>query len=192
MALEIGHVIVHPGGRMCACGRAGCVEAYASGPSIGRMAIEMAGGFDTPLASLSRSSLGGGAALNAREVYDALAKGDALAAAVHAIASDALSRVVGQALAFLAPDTVVLGGGVLAGATSLVADVSRLAPLYVYAAASAGVSFEGALLGSEAGLIGAALYGASNRLDREGLLALAGRAVEAARARPIRDDAIGP
>src|ERR687892_432910 len=31
---HIGHVIVEPGGRVCACGAQGCLEAEASGPSI--------------------------------------------------------------------------------------------------------------------------------------------------------------
>jgi len=31
---HIGHVIVEPGGRHCACGARGCLEAEASGPSI--------------------------------------------------------------------------------------------------------------------------------------------------------------
>jgi glucokinase len=31
---HIGHVIVEPGGRLCACGGQGCLEAEASGPSI--------------------------------------------------------------------------------------------------------------------------------------------------------------
>lgn len=31
---HIGHVIVEPGGRLCACGASGCLEAEASGPSI--------------------------------------------------------------------------------------------------------------------------------------------------------------
>lgn len=31
---HIGHVIVQPDGRLCACGARGCLEAYASGPSI--------------------------------------------------------------------------------------------------------------------------------------------------------------
>jgi glucokinase len=31
---HIGHVIVEPGGRRCACGAQGCLEAEASGPSI--------------------------------------------------------------------------------------------------------------------------------------------------------------
>jgi glucokinase len=172
-ALEIGHVIVYPEGRTCACGRSGCVEAYASGPSIGRLAVEMAPRFDTPLARAARS----GADINAREVYEALAAEDRLASAVHAIAAEALSRAIGQALAFLAPDTIVLGGGVLAGAASIVADVAKNAPRYVYADASESVRFERALLGSEAGLLGAALYGASTILSREELFELSGRAM---------------
>ena len=176
-ALEIGHVIVYPEGRPCACGRSGCAEAYASGPSIGRLAVDMAGGFDSPFARAARSGGGGGSAINAREVYEAYAKGDELAAAVHAVAVEALSRVIGQALAFLAPDIVVLGGGVLAGATGLVADVAREAPRFVYAAASEGVRFEGARLGSEAGLLGAALFGASTVIPRGELLELSGRAL---------------
>jgi glucokinase len=31
---HIGHVVVEPGGRACACGARGCLEALASGPSI--------------------------------------------------------------------------------------------------------------------------------------------------------------
>ncbi|HVM02000.1 MAG TPA: ROK family protein, partial [Acidimicrobiales bacterium] len=41
---HIGHVIVVPGGRRCACGASGCLEAEASGPAIaartGRPAAE--------------------------------------------------------------------------------------------------------------------------------------------------------
>jgi glucokinase len=170
-ALEIGHVIVYPEGRKCACGRSGCVEAYAAGPSIGRVAMELAEKYESPLASAVR----GGARLNAREVYEALARGDELAAAAHAVAAQALSRAIGIALAFLAPDTVVLGGGVLAGASTLVADVASMAPNFVYKAASEGVVFERALLGAEAGLLGAALYSASMSFSRKELFDLAAK-----------------
>jgi len=41
---HVGHVIVEPDGRLCACGARGCLEAEASGPSItaatGRPAVE--------------------------------------------------------------------------------------------------------------------------------------------------------
>jgi glucokinase len=170
-ALEIGHIIVHPNGRPCACGRSGCVEAYAAGPSMGRLAVELAPRYDTALSRDARS----GASINAREVYAAFARGDELAKEVHAIAAEALSRAIGIALAILAPDTVVLGGGVLVGAKSLVSDVAALAPRYVYEAASEGLRFEGALLGPDAGLLGSALYGASAALSLEELFALSSR-----------------
>ncbi len=37
---EIGHVCVEPNGRACLCGLTGCLEAYASGPSLVRVAQE--------------------------------------------------------------------------------------------------------------------------------------------------------
>ena len=40
LAGEIGHIAVEPEGRPCACGLRGCLEAYASGPSVTRIAVE--------------------------------------------------------------------------------------------------------------------------------------------------------
>lgn len=40
LAGEIGHMVIDPAGPLCMCGRRGCIEQYASGPSIARMARE--------------------------------------------------------------------------------------------------------------------------------------------------------
>lgn len=37
---EIGHTVVHPGGELCACGKRGCLEMYASEPAMLRQAAE--------------------------------------------------------------------------------------------------------------------------------------------------------
>ncbi len=37
---EVGHIPVEPEGRLCKCGLRGCLEAYSSGPSIVRVAVE--------------------------------------------------------------------------------------------------------------------------------------------------------
>lgn len=198
-AVEIGHVIVEPHGRTCACGVDGCAEAYASGPSIGRLAMAMGRGEDARLGSLASAACIGAASvplgvsgsapafpgsslaaralagdlLNAREVYEAYAAGDPLAVAVDAIAAEALARAVSIGLAVLAPDTVVLGGGVIAGAPHLPARVAALAPSHVYADAWKHCAFEPARLSHRAGLLGAALYGASLVLSRAELITLA-------------------
>ncbi|MDP2792080.1 MAG: ROK family protein [Rectinemataceae bacterium] len=190
MALEIGHIVVEPQGRPCNCGVDGCSEAYTSGPSIGRIATALGRAEDALLGTLARAAAPAaswqGSALaaralsgelfNAREVYDAYSVGDPLAIATDAIASEALARAVSTALAMLAPDTVVIGGGVLAGAPHLVRRIAELVPRYVYEDAWKHCNFEQARLGHKAGLLGAALYGASLVVDRSELLGLALRA----------------
>lgn len=40
LAGEIGHITLDPNGPLCACGKSGCFETFASGPSIRRIYIE--------------------------------------------------------------------------------------------------------------------------------------------------------
>jgi glucokinase len=184
-ALEIGHIIVRPEGRLCACGMHGCSEAYASAPAIVKNAIELADRYDSPLAKkisrLKKAQAAGAEAageeeINPETVYSAFAQGDELAIAVDSLVADTLARTCATAIALLAPDRIVLGGGLLRGAGHLVHSVAELVGHYVYADALEGLSFEAALCGHEAGLWGAVLYGASAVLDRASLLELAGSA----------------
>ncbi len=188
-ALEIGHIVIEPAGRPCACGVRGCSEAYAAGPSIGRIAADFALGRDAVTGSLLRGDFpefsGSGLAtlarrgerLNAREVYAAYSAKDPLALAVDDIVAEALARTAATGMAILAPDLVVFGGGVIAGAPHLAAEVARRVPRYVYKDAWADCRFETALLAHRAGLLGAALYGASLVMEKERLLALAKKAL---------------
>ena len=207
-ALEIGHIVVEPEGRLCACGVRGCSEAYASGLSIGKIALALARGEDAGLGSLARAAglppfvqenspspapepaappfrdsalaarARSGEPLNAREVYEAYAKGDPLAAAADAIAAESLARALAISLATLAPDLVVLGGGVILGAPHLPGMVAKLVRRYVYIDAWKNCGFEAARLSHRAGLLGAAFYGASLVSEESELLAFAGRAID--------------
>lgn len=212
-ALEIGHVVIEPEGRLCVCGVRGCSEAYASGLSIGKIACALAKGESVGLGSLAHAAgfcIGGqeafaaesgtrlsiptfpdsglaararsGELLNAKEVYDAYSLGDTLAIAVDAIAAESLARTVALSLAMLAPDLVVLGGGVILGAPHLPERVAEIVPRYVYSDAWKHCRFETARLSHRAGLLGAAFYGASLVVDKLDLLAFAGRSVEQANA----------
>jgi glucokinase len=190
-AVEIGHCVVEPEGRPCACGVAGCAEAYASGPSIGRIAVDLALGRDAGLGSLGHEdagrSLGGsalaararaGERLNAHDVYAAYAGGDPLAELVDSIAAAALARAAATGLALLAPDTLVLGGGVIEGAPHLRASVQALLPTLVYQDGWKECRVELARFSQKAGLYGAALYGASLVESREAMTSLASKTLE--------------
>jgi len=77
MAGEIGHTTVDLTGRRCKCGNYGCLEAYASGPSIAERAREALGGDTT---SALPAMVGGDRdRLTAARVYDAANACDAIA-----------------------------------------------------------------------------------------------------------------
>jgi len=110
---EIGHLDVGSG-RPCACGGVGCLETVSTGPSIARSYAERSG-----------VEVAG-----ARPVFEAAARGDADARAVVDEAARALARALAAYTTLLAPDLVVLGGGVAAAGESLLAPVrSALAGL---------------------------------------------------------------
>lgn len=108
---EIGHVVVHQGGRKCPCGRNGCMEAYA-----GRVAMETRArhlhfdkGHKTKLFEImeerGRDRLASGVWSRAVKHEDEMAL-ELMEEAVQAIGTAAASAVN-----LLDPEAVVIGGG---------------------------------------------------------------------------------
>jgi glucokinase len=95
LAGEIGHAIVDPVGPICACGQTGCLEAFASGPSIGR-----------------RATAAGMAAGTAKDVYAAAAGGDPTARELVDDVGRRLAWAVHLLVMTYDVDHVVVGGGV--------------------------------------------------------------------------------
>ncbi|WP_156688212.1 ROK family protein [Mycobacterium sp. Marseille-P9652] len=139
---HVGHVVVDPGGRPCACGGRGCVETVASGPSMVRWARE--NGWAAPPGA------------GARELAAAAAAGDALAQAAFRRGADAVAAMIASVAAVCDLDLVVIGGGV-AKSGPLLFDPLRTA-LASYAGLDflAGLRVAPAELGGDAGLVGAA------------------------------------
>src|SRR3954451_3806161 len=86
-AAEFGHLTVVRGGRLCSCGRRGCIEAYASGTSIAARAREA-------LAERPESSLASLPEITAADVSRAAADGDGLAGEVWDVTVDLLGGAV--------------------------------------------------------------------------------------------------
>lgn len=139
---HVGHVVVDPEGRPCACGGRGCVETIAGGPRMAQWAREQ--GWNAP------------ADADAKELADAAAAGDAVALQAFTRGATAVAAMIASVGAVCDLDLVVIGGGV-AKAGALLFDPLRAA-LDTYA----GLDFIRDLrvvpaeLGGDAGLVGAA------------------------------------
>ncbi|MCG7595054.1 ROK family protein [Mycobacterium sp. PSTR-4-N] len=142
---HVGHVVVEPDGAPCTCGGHGCVETVAAGPWLARWAREH--GWQAPPEA------------GARELAEDARRGDPLALQTFGRGADALARMIASVGATCDLDRVVIGGGV-AGAGDLLFDPLRAA-LRRYAGLSflRGLQVAPALLGGDAGLIGAAALG---------------------------------
>jgi glucokinase len=103
---ELGHLTVDYRGRRCACGRRGCLEAYASGTNIAARAREALEAGDEP------STLRSIAPLTARDVAEAAAAGDAVANRIWTETTEMLGSAIANILDVFNPELVVLGGGV--------------------------------------------------------------------------------
>ena len=104
---ELGHTCaVRHNGRLCGCGKYGCLEAYCSAVGVARTAREWLDmNPDEP------SVLREVQAITSKDVYQAAKEGDALALRVF----DYTGRILGEKLAdfveFSAPEAIVLFGG---------------------------------------------------------------------------------
>lgn len=119
---EIGHVIAEPGGRLCGCGRRGCLETYASATGLCRTVQEL-------LATRSGPSALRGTLLeqlSSKGIFDAATQGDPVALEAFARTGDLLGRKLADAVAYTSPEAIILFGG-LADAGELLFEPTRRA-----------------------------------------------------------------
>jgi glucokinase len=110
VAGEIGHATIDVTGRLCKCGNYGCLEAYASGPSIAARAREaIAGDADSLLYRMVKGDL---SRITAATVYEAAKLGDEVAVDVVRETARFLGAGIANLLNIFNPDVVVIAGGV--------------------------------------------------------------------------------
>ena len=161
MAGEPGHINVVRDGHPCGCGSHGCLEQYASATAVVRLAREAAASGKAP--ALSQSDAEG--KLTARAVFELAQKGDRPAQEVYKVAGRALGLALAGLVNLLNLPMYVVGGGVSdaweAFAPAMLEEMGKRS--FVYRATAPESATPGrktviarALLGSDAGLIGAA------------------------------------
>ena len=107
---EFGHTTLDAQGRKCKCGNYGCLEAYASGPSIANRAVEA---IRAGAVSVIPAKVGGDLDLvTAQEVYQASQEGDEVALEVVRDAARYLGAGIANLINIFNPEVVVVCGGV--------------------------------------------------------------------------------
>ena len=152
---EIGHMVLYPNGVPCACGRNGCVERYCSATALALRGKQAC--WAHPDSLILKKAGGDIEGITARMVMDAAKEGDAPALRAVSAFADALALTIDNIINFLDPEIIVLGGGVSrAGAFLLDAVLPRI-PTTDRLDPRTLPSIVLAQLGSEAGVIGAAM-----------------------------------
>lgn len=141
---HIGHISVDLDGDLCPCGARGCVERIASGPNIARRALE--GGW-LP---------GPDGDTTAAAVAAAARAGDPVAIASYERAAQALAAGIAATATLVEIDIAVIGGGVAGAGEVLFAPLRRSLRDYATLSFVRGLTVAPAVMGTDAGLVGAA------------------------------------
>ena len=105
---ELGHVIVkRNNGRMCGCGRTGCLEAYCSATGVARTAREFLE-IRNDKSKLRECDID---AITSKDVYDAAIAGDKLAKEIFDYTGNLLGETLADFVTFSSPEAFVLFGG---------------------------------------------------------------------------------
>ena len=105
---ELGHVtMVRQNGRLCGCGKAGCLEAYCSATGVARTAREMLE--TTEKKSILRNIPA--ETITSKDVFEAAVEGDALAKDIFEFTGNMLGAALADFVVFSSPEAIVLFGG---------------------------------------------------------------------------------
>lgn len=106
MAGELGHVIARRNGRLCGCGRNGCLETYCSATGVVRTAFEfLEARPDEDTMLRNRPDL------TSKDIYDAALVGDKMAKDVYEFTGKVLGEMLADYVAFTSPQAIVIFGG---------------------------------------------------------------------------------
>jgi glucokinase len=139
---ELGHTKVRwdESAAVCQCGSRGCLEAYCGGTYLDRRVSALRGKSDITLS----------------DVDTAAAAGEEWALTLWTETATLLAVALGNAVALVNPERLVLGGGVLSRCPTLFALVETLLPVAGNSASLEPLVVVASALGDDAGLVGAA------------------------------------
>jgi glucokinase len=162
---ELGHVPVVTGGRYCHCRNRGCLEAYVGGWAIAeraQAAVRLEPGAGRQLTDLA----GRVEKISAATVAQAYSQGDSLAERLVEETAEYLSVGMTGFVNALNPCLIVLGGGVIQGLPHLASLVDSMVRVRALETAVEHLRVTTAVLGNNAGVVGAATLARHKMLEK--------------------------
>ena len=117
---ELGHTtLVRHNGRLCNCGKTGCLETYCSAIGMARTAREWLEMSDEPstLRSLDK--------ITSKDIYEAAKEGDKVALKLFEFTGHMLGEKLADFIEFSAPEAIVLFGGLARSKEFLTDPITR-------------------------------------------------------------------
>lgn len=154
MAGELGHVTLYPGGRLCACGNRGCLEAYAAASAVVKAAQELleAGKASEGLQKLAAS----GVKLTSARIYELAKDGDPSAQEIFQMVGRSLGIAIANFINIFDIHTFVLGGGAVEAWDAFEKSMFEEVAIRSYVWRKDPREILKSSLGSQAGIFGAA------------------------------------
>lgn len=120
---ELGHMTVAEGGRICGCGRRGCLETYASATGLVRTVLSLLSDRrDESILRDLRSS-----EITSRRVAEAAAAGDVIAIEALDQTARMIALGIANAVIFSSPETIFLFGGLAQAGDAIFVPVRKYA-----------------------------------------------------------------
>ncbi|MBK8269494.1 MAG: ROK family protein [Planctomycetes bacterium] len=151
---ELGHTIVHPDGRRCGCGQSGCLEAYASAPATAQRAVDA---LESGQESVLRAKQNGHGQLTSADIVAAAQPGDSVAQHVWMESCKYLAIACVNFQHVFDPDCIAFAGGMSEAGQYLIDGVNLQVAKFFSTNFGTPPAIMLAKLGSDAGLVGAAM-----------------------------------
>lgn len=116
---EYGHHRVIPNGRLCGCGRNGCLETYVSATGVVRSVTELES------SNKENSALNGITHIKAENVFELAESGDAFAVEIIEFTASTLGSALADFTCFSSPEAYVLFGGIAQSGAPFAAKVKK-------------------------------------------------------------------
>ncbi|MDO5760014.1 MAG: ROK family protein [Bacteroidota bacterium] len=150
---EVGHTIIEENGRLCNCGRKGCVERYCSVSGFTLTAKEKLKGSSQPsiLRNYNEEEITGAL------IYESALKGDELALSCYDYTAKMLAIALANATAITSPEKIFIFGGLSKSGNLLLDPLKEYFETYLFDVFKGSVSIElSGLKDDSAAILGAA------------------------------------